>query len=204
MKKKKILKAKRKVEKALIEMSKENAILRKDLRNMADSFVEALENASYYKKELQQREQSSLEERRYATSLETNRTCSEGEEKKCKVSENGNDGALAINDVVWNGDETTVFWGDGTSTTVRRANGDSYDKQTAVAYAISKKVLASTLENTVKYYSEKDKRTAEKIYRCLLSNDAKKRQCANKRWADVPRRVRQSVKESAKNNGIRF
>ena len=46
--------------------------------------------------------------------------------------------------VIFNGDATIVIFADGTKSTVVRDKNDTYDKTTAIAYAIVKRLLATT------------------------------------------------------------
>lgn len=117
------------------------------------------------------------------------------------VSE-ASDNTLAIRDILWNGDETTIFWCDNTTTTVKKAAEDTYDRATAVAFCIAKKVLVGGISGTVEYYSEeakrrrKEVRAAAKVYRCLKGRGgyaAKK--VAEEKWSEIPHGIKQAVKE---------
>lgn len=48
--------------------------------------------------------------------------------------------------VIFNGDATIVIFADGTKSTVMREKNDKYDKTTAVAYAIVKRLLATAYD----------------------------------------------------------
>ena len=56
--------------------------------------------------------------------------------------------------VLVNGDTTTVVWKDGTHTIVKKAEGDHYDIEKAILWAIIKKAAGNNASFTGKYIKE--------------------------------------------------
>ena len=56
-----------------------------------------------------------------------------------------------VDHVQLNGDITTVIWADGTHTIVKKAENDKYDINTAIVYAIVKKITGNTSGSFNKY-----------------------------------------------------
>ena len=48
---------------------------------------------------------------------------------------------IPISRVTYSGDTTVVFFTDGTKTTVKRSGADKYDRQTAIVYALAKRIF---------------------------------------------------------------
>ena len=48
---------------------------------------------------------------------------------------------IPISRVTYSGDTTIVFFTDGTKTTVKRSGADKYDRQTAIVYALAKRIF---------------------------------------------------------------
>lgn len=63
---------------------------------------------------------------------------------------------IPISRVAYSGNATTVFFTDGTKTTVRCSSNDTYDRQTAIAYALVKRLFGK-----IGRYDEKTKRFYE-------------------------------------------
>lgn len=63
---------------------------------------------------------------------------------------------IPISRVTYSGNATTVFFTDGTKTTVRCSSNDTYDRQTAIAYALVKRLFGK-----VGRYDEKTKKLYE-------------------------------------------
>lgn len=62
---------------------------------------------------------------------------------------------IPISRVTYSGNATTVFFTDGTKTTVRCSSNDTYDRQTAIAYALVKRLFGKVGrydEKTKKFY----------------------------------------------------
>ena len=62
---------------------------------------------------------------------------------------------IPISRVTYSGNATTVFFTDGTKTTVRCSSNDTYDRQTAIAYALVKRLFGKIGrydEKTKKFY----------------------------------------------------
>ena len=63
---------------------------------------------------------------------------------------------IPISRVTYSGNATTVFFTDGTKTTVRCSSNDTYDRQTAIAYALVKRLFGK-----IGRYDEKTKKLYE-------------------------------------------
>lgn len=111
--------------------------------------------------------------------------------------------ALAIKSIEWLDDATVIHWTDGTFTKVTRQKGEKADRQTAVAYAIAKKVLGNhSISDVIEFYSEdhtKDEKYA-KIYLALNSKSKYNRVKALRAWEKIPEAKRQSIKAMVKQN----
>ena len=62
---------------------------------------------------------------------------------------------IPISRVTYSGDTTVVFFTDGTKTTVKRSGADKYDRQTAIVYALVKRIFGKIGRydsKTKKYY----------------------------------------------------
>lgn len=59
--------------------------------------------------------------------------------------------SIAVKHILINGDYTTVVWKDGTSTVVKRTDGDEYDEEKAIMYAILKKLFGNNGSAMRKY-----------------------------------------------------
>lgn len=166
---------KKKLEKRYKELKKEHKLLAKDAEELFNECVALKLDLSYYMERLAA----------YSSAAASGRV---------------EEGSLAIKDVVWNGDETSVIWCDDTVTTVKRADSDTYDRATAIAFCIAKKVLVGNLRDTVEYYSEGEKvkraniAAAEKAYKCLGSKNKEKKKCAEAKWRKVPHSIKQAVR----------
>ena len=60
-----------------------------------------------------------------------------------------------IENVIFNGPATIVFWADGTKTVVKCQEGDAFDPNTGLAHAISKKALGNSYKKEFKKWTEK-------------------------------------------------
>lgn len=111
------------------------------------------------------------------------------------------DGAISIKNIDFSEDVTTITWSDGEKTSVKRMKGEKHDTHTAIAYAISKRVLGTTsIEDVVKFYQEDHSKDAKYIrtYKYLSSSNPIKRAKAQKTWEKIPESKRQSIKAMAK------
>ena len=68
----------------------------------------------------------------------------------------------AINSIMKNGDYTTVLWADGTKTIVKKAADENDDPDTALAYAILKKLKANNASEVRRYFEDARKKTFTK------------------------------------------
>lgn len=98
-------------------------------------------------------------------------------------------------------DATVVDWSDGTKTVVKRHKGDKSDKQTAIAFAITKKVLehsGTSLSAIAKAFdTTPDDKEFEKlvgVYNRMFSKNRGARIQAQKEWEKLDDKVRKSVK----------
>lgn len=60
-----------------------------------------------------------------------------------------------IENVIFNGPATIVFWADGTKTVVKCQEDDAFDPNTGLAHAISKKALGNSYKKEFKKWTEK-------------------------------------------------
>lgn len=108
--------------------------------------------------------------------------------------------AIEIDAIDFSEDVTTIHWNDGIDTSVKRAKGEKNDANTAVAYAIVKRILGGrSLASVVRYYQEdhsKDERYV-RIYQNLNSESPIKRMKAQKAWSKIPESKRQAAKARA-------
>ena len=68
----------------------------------------------------------------------------------------------AINSIMKNGDYTTVLWADGTKTIVKKATDEKDDPDTALAYAILKKLKGNNASAVRRYFEDARKKTFTK------------------------------------------
>lgn len=110
---------------------------------------------------------------------------------------------IAIENIAYESknDATVVDWSDGTKTVVKRHKGDKSDKQTAIAFAITKKVLERSgisLSAIAKAFdtTTEDKEFAKLvgIYNRMSSKNRGARIQAQKEWEKLDDKVRKSVK----------
>lgn len=73
---------------------------------------------------------------------------------------------FAIRDIIFNGPATIVIWQDGTKTVVKCQNGERYDKEKAIAMAISKRALGNSF-NDVFGIAERFKKEKESLKKGL-------------------------------------
>lgn len=64
-----------------------------------------------------------------------------------------------INSIMKNGDYTTVLWADGTKTIVKKAADEKDDPETALAYAILKKLKNNNASEVRRYFEDAEKKT---------------------------------------------
>ena len=64
-----------------------------------------------------------------------------------------------INSIMKNGDYTTVLWADGTKTIVKKATDEKDDPETALAYAILKKLKGNNASEVRRYFEDAKKKT---------------------------------------------
>jgi hypothetical protein len=69
---------------------------------------------------------------------------------------------FGIRDIIFNGPATIVIWQDGTKTVVKHQDGEVYDKEKAIAMAISKRALGNSF-NDVFGISERFKKEKESL-----------------------------------------
>lgn len=110
---------------------------------------------------------------------------------------------IAIKNVTYESknDVTVVNWSDGTKTIVKRHKGDKADKQTAIAFAIAKRMLANSgisLSSIAKAFdtTPEDKKFEKLVgvYNRMSSKNRGARIQAQKEWEKLDDKVRKSVK----------
>lgn len=67
-----------------------------------------------------------------------------------------------IKHVMKNGDYTTVLWADGSKTIVKRAKGEKDDPETALAYAVLKKLKGNNASAVRRYFDDAKEKTIVK------------------------------------------
>lgn len=67
-----------------------------------------------------------------------------------------------IKHIMKNGDYTTVLWADGTKTIVKRAKGEKDDPETALAYALLKKLNGNCSSEVRRYFEDAETKTIVK------------------------------------------
>lgn len=174
------------------EMKRKNKAMKKDLELLYNEFV----NLCVSTQEIIDAYES-LEEKYNTLELKCVHLVSENEALKNYTKTTNHNDNIAIENVDWDGDTTTVTWSDGTTTTVKRQKGEKYDRQSAISYAITKKVLGNTsIAEVVESYDESHKNDAKyaRIYRALRSKSARNRIRAQKAWEKVPENKKASIK----------
>lgn len=110
---------------------------------------------------------------------------------------------IAIKNVTYEpkNDVTVVDWSDGTKTIVKRHKGDKADKQTAIAFAIAKRMLANSgisLSSIAKAFDttpeDKEFEKLVGVYNRMSSKNRGARIQAQKEWEKLDDKVRKSVK----------
>lgn len=67
-----------------------------------------------------------------------------------------------IKHIMKNGDYTTVLWADGSKTIVKRAKGEKDDSETALAYALLKKLNGNCSSEVRRYFEDAETKTIVK------------------------------------------
>lgn len=117
---------------------------------------------------------------------------------KRKTAENENNQKFVqITNIDWDNDVTTLHFSDGVSVSVTRQKGEKYDRQSAVAYAIAKRVLGDvSVADVVEKFDESHDLDEKymKIYKALKSKSSRNRIKAQKEWEKIPEKKRASIK----------
>ena len=179
------------------DLKRKNKEMRRDMKTLYNEFT----NLCFRTQELLE-DYDDLVAKQGALELCCAKLLTENSQLKEEISSINNNVSLSIEKVNWENDKTTVTWSDGTSTMVTRQKGEKYDRQSAIAYAIAKKVLGNTsVANVVENFSEDNSKDEKyvKIYKALNSKTSRNRIKAQKEWEKIPQSKRQSIKARVAN-----